>query len=312
MNRKMEERMIAPGSEAALFCNARDVVGESIIWDDRRGVLLWVDIVGRRIHSLDPRSGEHRIWSVPEFPTSIGLRDDGGAILGLTRRIALWDYDDRFETLAVPEPDLPANRLNEGRVAPDGSFWVGTMSTNLTDAGDPKPQGPKSGHYYRVDGSGHVMRLSDDVFGITNTMVWPAPGLFVTADTIDNTLYRYSVSPDGLKLTERGVFSGPFARGLPDGSCIDSEGGIWTCRVVGGQCVTRTLADGSIDRVIELPCSWPTSCAFGGEDFGTLFVTSARFTMSAEHLTANPQEGGLFAVRPGVRGAIEPRFLSHQ
>ena len=76
--------------------------------------------------------------------------------------------------------------------------------------------------------------------------------------------------------------------------------------------MTRTLSDGSFDRVIGLPCSWPTSCAFGGEDFGTLFVTSARFTMSAEHLTANPQEGGLFAVRPGVRGAIEPRFLSHQ
>lgn len=310
MTRRMEEWMSAPGSQAELCFDARDVVGESIVWDDRRGVLLWVDIVGRRIHSLDPRNGEHRVWAVPEFSTSIGLRQDGGAILGLTRRVALWDFDDRFETLAVPEPDLPANRLNEGRVAPDGSFWVGTMSTNLTDEGQPKPQGPKSGYYYRVDGSGHVTRLSDDVFGITNTMVWPSSRLFVTADTIDNTLYRYSVSPDGLKLTDRRVFAGPFERGLPDGSCIDGEGGIWTCRVAGGGCVTRTLADGRIDRVIELPCSWPTSCAFGGEDLRTLFVTSARFTMSPEHLTANPLEGGLFAVRPGVTGTIERRFLT--
>jgi sugar lactone lactonase YvrE len=305
----LEEGMRVPGSEAVLVCDARDVVGESIIWDDRRRVLHWVDIVGRRIRSLDPRSGEQRVRPAPEFPTSIGLREDGGAILGLARRVALWDFADRFDTLAVPEPDLPGNRLNEGRVAADGSFWVGTMSTNLTEEGEPKPQGPKSGHYYRVDGSGNVIRLSDDAFGITNTMIWPAAGVFITADTIENTLYRYSVSPDGQRLTDRRVFSAPFGRGLPDGSCIDSEGGIWTCRVVGGQCLTRTLADGRIDRVVELPCSWPTSCAFGGDELDTLFVTSARFTMSPEHLAANPHEGGLFAVRPGFRGLREHRFL---
>lgn len=298
-------------SDVTLLFDSEDMVGESIVWDERRGVLFWVDIGGRRIHSLNPGSGDHRIWSVPEFPTSIALREDGGAILGLTRRVALWDFDDRFTTFAVPEPDLPDNRLNEGRVAPDGSFWIGTMSNNLTEAGEPKEQGPKSGFYYRVDGHGGVTRLADDAFGITNTMIWPEPGVFVTADTTENALYRYTVSPDGRQLSDRRPFSEPFARGLPDGSCIDSEGGIWTCRVVGGQCLTRMLPDGTVDRIVELPCSWPTSCTFGGDDLATLFVTSARFTMSAEHLAANPQEGGVFAMRPGVTGLREPRFRSN-
>ena len=47
---------------------------------------------------------------------------------------------------------------------------------------------------------------------------------------------------------------------------------------------------------------------FGGENFDILFVTSARFTMSERHLQANPQEGGLFAVRAGVRGTPAKRF----
>ncbi len=59
--------------------------------------------------------------------TSIGLRHDGCAIVGLNKRVVLWELDDCFDTLAEIEPDLPHNRLNEGCVALDGSFWVGTM-----------------------------------------------------------------------------------------------------------------------------------------------------------------------------------------
>jgi len=45
-----------------------------------------------------------------------------------------------------------------------------------------------------------------------------------------------------------------------------------------------------------------------GADQSTLFVTSARFTMTADHLAAHPLEGGLFALSPGVRGAPPNRF----
>jgi sugar lactone lactonase YvrE len=72
--------------------------------------------------------------------------------------------------------------------------------------------------------------------------------------------------------------------------------------------VARFRTDGSLDRLAELPCSWPTSCAFGGPNFATLFVTSARFTMSKDHLAANPQEGALFALDVNARGCKEHRF----
>ena len=95
---------------------------------------------------------------------------------------------------------------------------------------------------------------------------------------------------------------------MPDGSCMDAEGGIWTARVAGGACLTRTGPDGKVTEIAELPCTWPTSCVFGGEDLSTLYVASARFTMDAEHLAAHPWEGGLFAVKPGIRGLSAHRF----
>lgn len=294
-------------AEVELLFAAQDLVGESIVWDDRTGTLAWVDIGGRRIHRFDPVTGDHRLWPVGFFPTSIGLRTDGGAIVGRTRDVMLWDWGGAGRLLAVPEPDLPENRLNEGRVAPDGSFWVGTMSNNLGPDGRPMAQAGTTGALYRIASDGAVTRLSEDRFGITNTMVWLDDGRFVTADTVANALYAYPVTADGV-LGTRASFGPQVTRGLPDGSCRDAEGAVWTCRVVGGQALTRTLPDGTLDRVVELPCSWPTSCTFGGADLDVLYVTSARFTMTPAHLAAHPQEGAVFMLRPGVRGQPEPRF----
>src|SRR5690348_7228737 len=110
---------------ATEILRADDVVGESLVWSPDERALYWVDIVGSRIHRLEPATGAHRIWPTREYPTSIGLRQGGGFVVGLRQRVTLWEPDGPFETLAVPEPDLPGNRLNEGCVAPDGSFWVG-------------------------------------------------------------------------------------------------------------------------------------------------------------------------------------------
>jgi sugar lactone lactonase YvrE len=76
---------------ATLFVEAADVVGESAVYDDQRGALLWVDIAGKRIHRVLLGEKRHEVWPAPDFPTSIGLRADGGAILGLRDRVVLWD-----------------------------------------------------------------------------------------------------------------------------------------------------------------------------------------------------------------------------
>lgn len=295
-------------TEAELILDARNIVGESLVWDDRRSRLVWVDIIGRKIHRLDPLSADHQTWDAPDLATSIGLRQDGGAIVGLRKEIASWDFGGPFRTIARIEPDHPGTRLNEGVVAPDGSFWVGTMMNNIGAGDAPSAITRDAGQLYRVDAGGAVTLLSEDRFGITNTMAWSPDGRFITADTMKNQLYSYRLDSTASRLDDRRPLFGGFARGLPDGSCMDSDGYIWNCRVAGGSCLVRIAPDGTLDRTVELPCSWPTSCAFGGEDLDTLFVTSARFTMSADHLQANPHEGGLFAIRPEVRGIRTNRF----
>lgn len=292
-----------------LLFDAKDIVGESLVWDDRRSRLVWVDIIGRRVHALDPETGAHRVWPMPFRPTSISLREDGDAMLCSERHICRWDWDRDPVPLVEVEPDLPMNRLNEGAVGPDGALWVGSMHQNIAEDDSPAEIPAATGRLYRYTPDGVLTRVSEDRFGISNTLVWPDPDVLIVADTLENTLYRYRIGPEG-RLGPREVYATALDRGLPDGSCTDAEGRVWNARVVGGHAVACLGRDGALARYVDLPCSWPTSCAFGGRDLDTLYVTSARFTMTQAHLETAPWEGGIFAV-PGAGRGRAPYRLGH-
>lgn len=291
--------------DVTCILEAGDGVGESLVYDDRSNALLWVDITGRRIQRLDLASGRVERWSVDEFPTSIGLRENGGAIVGLTRRIALFDFRT-FTPFVEIEPDRPDNRLNEGRVDPWGRFVVGTMENNLTAEGGPREMSGASGAFHIVEPDGTTRQLTPNEFGITNTLIWQGTRL-VCADTLEDTFYCYDLERETGALSNRRIFYEGFGRGLPDGSCDDIDGHIWNARF-GGGCLLRLTPDGQVERVVDLPCTNPTSCTFGGPDLRTLYVTSARFSLPEERIAEAPWEGGLFAIDAGVRGLPENRF----
>ncbi|HTM81531.1 SMP-30/gluconolactonase/LRE family protein [Asticcacaulis sp.] len=280
-----------------------NIVGESPVWCQKRQRLQWVDICGKTIHAFTPTTGVFEKWDTPDLVTAIGLRVDGGAVVALRRTVALWEFGGPFIHLATPEPDLLDNRLNEGAVGPDGAFWVGTMQNNIGPNNAPTEISKHSGAFHRVQMDGQVESLTPAEFGICNTMIWPDDRTFICADTLENQLYRYRFGEDGLE-TKKSFAT--FARGLPDGSAQDFDGFIWNARV-GGGCIVRFAPDGSVDRIVDVPCQLPTSCAFGGPDLKTLYVTSARFGLPAAQ-ESHPREGALYAITTDIPGLAPNLF----
>jgi sugar lactone lactonase YvrE len=84
---------------------------------------------------------------------------------------------------------------------------------------------------------------------------------------------------------------------------MDEEGCLWTARW-GAGCVVRYRPDGTVDRVLELPVRQPSSCAFGGADRKTLYVTSARFEMT----DPGDLDGALLAIPMDVAGLPMTQF----
>jgi sugar lactone lactonase YvrE len=171
--------------------------------------------------------------------------------------------------------------------------------------GSSRQAGGLDGVLYRLDPEGTVTEWSRDI-GIANTLAWsPDRSRFYFADTLQNTIWVYDYDAEVGSISNRRIFLKNFDRGLPDGSCIDSEGYLWNCRH-GGGCVVRVAPSGEIDRVIEMPVKNVTTCAFGGVDRKTLYIPTARADASPHERLA----GGLFAIRSEVPGLPENRFLA--
>ena len=134
-------------------------LGEGPIYDDRRDALWYCDIVGRAIHRINLADGAERKWDFPSEVGSIGMTDKGRLVVALRHEVGIFDPDDgSFRRLATIEADTDREtRLNDGKVGPDGAFWVGTMD----DRGLPERE--PLGSLYRVDGKGNVERKIPDL-----------------------------------------------------------------------------------------------------------------------------------------------------
>ena len=59
---------------------------------------------------------------------------------------------------------------------------------------------------------------------------------------------------------------------------------------------------------VDVPTSQPSCVAFGGAQFDTLYVTSARIGLDEQALQVTSGAGGVFVATPAARGVAEPVF----
>jgi len=303
MNRTGRPHEVEPTPlDMAVALRVRTVVGESPVWHPGTHELYFVDIAGQAVHRFRPSDGRHHVFELPDQVTSVSLRERGGLALSLRKTFAFFDPDtDDLEVLDDPEPDRPGNRFNDARCDPQGRLWAGTMSADDWWA--------PTGAVYRLDPDRRIERMIDDV-RCSNGTDWSPDGR-----TMYHTQsFRYAIDAYDFD-PETGTIghARPFVTlpsdggGFPDGLTVDEEGFVWSSQPVYGRLV-RYDPEGGIDRIISLPVSRGTSCAFGGPDLRTLFITSATETLTDAQLAEEPLAGSVFACTPGVGGMPAPFF----
>jgi sugar lactone lactonase YvrE len=287
--------------------DGRDWLGEVPAWSAAEGALYWTDVPSRRVHRLDPATGERRSWSMPEMVSTLAPRRGGGLVIASASGIDLFDpATGATRRLCAPEADKPGNRSNDGKCDRHGRLWYGTMENNLAPDGGDVPIEGRKGALWRVDPDGTATRM-DGPFAISNTFAWsPDDRTFYFGDTLD-ALWAYDFDGASGTISNRREHCRVPAPGHADGSTIDAEGHLWNARWDGG-CVVRWRPDGTVDRIVELPCPKVTNCCFGGPDLATLYITTARHGMGGAELGAQPLAGALFACEPGVRGTPTAEF----
>ena len=191
-------------------------------------------------------------------------------------------------------------RLNDGRVDPAGRFVCGGM-----DEADPQ-EGISA-----VYSLGRDRRAVSLLAGVhcANSICWGPDGrtMYFT-DMPTRRIDMFDYDPlTGAAVNRRTFADLSNEPGLADGSTVDAEGFLWNAQW-GGNKVVRYAPDGSVDREIALPISNPTCLCFGGDDLDVLFITSAWFGLDDAARVREATAGGIFALRPGVKGLPEHRY----
>ena len=264
---------------------------EGPCWWPRWGGLRYVDMLAGDVLSL------HDDGSVTRHPTGsriaacIRPRGRGGAIVATETGFAFADRDDLGDLRQVVTVlDDPALRFNEGGCDPSGVFHCGTMAYDQT---------PRAASLYRWSAEEGV-RVVERGLTVSNGLGWSPDGRRAYLnDSGGDTVWTYDWSPEtGLTRRRSWVRLPESAGGVPDGLCVDQEGGVWVA-VNGGSAVHRYDAAGTLSERVELPVTQPTACTFGGPDLGTLYITTSRENLDDDE---QPLAGAVFTCRPGVGG----------
>lgn len=284
---------------------AKNTLGEGLFWNTKEQALYWLDSQGRpKIQRLDPGTGKVRSWAMPDEIGSMVFREKGGIIAGLKSGFYLIDIDpakDRttLELLHDPEPDLPDNRLNDGKCDRAGRYWCGSLDNT----------GGTNGRLYRIDPD-HSVHCMETGVTISNGIGWsPDNRTMYYASTRADVCWAYDFDLATGTIENRRTFIDTSDQpGKVDGATVDADGCYWAAMVWGWE-IARYDPDGKVMEKIRLPVQHPTMCSFGGPDLDILYVVSTRKFLTPAMEKEQRLAGALFALHgTGATGLPEPFF----
>jgi sugar lactone lactonase YvrE len=290
-------------------------LGESPFWHPTEQTLYWVDIPGKKVLRANVYMGTVETWNMPSEPGCIAPAAGGGLVIALRHGVfRARDWGGTLTPIAILPYDTATVRANDGKCDALGRFWVGTID---------EPKASRAAALYSIDCRGgrvpQVTRHAGDAL-TGNGLAWSPDGCTAYwADTPNHVVHAWNYDLQANVLEAHRIFlqlpakpalwqfDSPFADGKPayggrpDGAAVDVLGNYYVA-LFEGRRICQFAPDGRLLAELALPAQCPTMPCFGGEDFKTLYVTTARHGRSAAELAAFPQSGCVFSTRVEVPG----------
>lgn len=288
-------------NEVELVLDTKSDLGEGAIWNYKTGELLWVDITAKILNFYHPKLKNNKEMFTGQMIGTVVPAESGKVMVALQNGFYQLDPETGTKKLITnPEEGIEGNRFNDGKCDPAGRFWAGTMSTLGKR---------QAGALYRLDPDSSVHKMIDNV-GTSNGIVWsPDYTKMYYIDTPTRKVMAWDYDNETGEISNpKTAIEVPEEMGYPDGMTIDEDGNVWIALWSGSAVGCWNPETGELLRTIGVPAKNVTSVAFGDDDLGTLYITTARQGTSDEELEKFPHAGGVFKTRPGVKG-VEAFFF---
>jgi sugar lactone lactonase YvrE len=280
--------------EARQLLHVQAKLGEGALWHPREQKLYWVDILGCRLHVYDPAIETDTEFPTGDFVGTVVPIDGGDVLVALQTGIHKMDTRSGAMTFLINPLAGPPFRFNDGKCDPSGRFWVGTLSMDGATG---------TSVLYRYDHDGSIHEMLREV-SISNGIVWTSDRktmYYNDTPTLSVQAFDYDDATGSIS-NRRVAFRIPEGQGYPDGMSIDAEGKLWIAMWGAGSVNRYDPETGALLQQVKVAAPNTTSCAFGGKDLKTLYITSARVELSDEELAQYPLSGDLFVAEVDVAG----------
>lgn len=241
-------------------------IGEGPVWNERQQRLYFVNPGENEVCFVDANGDNGGCIPMPERVSSLAFDRDGNMIVSMPHGV--FRFDANAGLIDLYDPHITRiSHANDGKVGPDGCFYVGTQSAKrlgISDAVD--------GKLYRITPDGTARILLDNLL-LSNGMDWSPDGTkfyHTDSDTHRIKEYEFDKTDGSIAFTGREVE----LLGV-DGFSVDSQGRIWAACWGQGHIACIDPQTMTVIRSLTTPCRIPTSCCFGGADLQELFITSA-------------------------------------
>ncbi|MET0937464.1 MAG: SMP-30/gluconolactonase/LRE family protein [Luteibacter sp.] len=264
----------------------RAMVGESVRMDGAD--VIWVDPPNRRLLRWRADGGGLVDLTLPMPVWSLGRCPDGSWVGAGENGFCRVDVRTGEMAEGPPAPLGRGCRLNDMTVDAQGGLWAGSMHRGLLAT--------KGGLFHAPSVEAPIIEVASGL-GVANGMAFVDEGrTLLVIDTLSRTLLAYPAATPGEVLGEPVVVADFLAvPGKPDGMAVAPDGAVWVA-MWGGGCIVRLAANGAVEETVGLPTPHVGSLGFATD--GTAYVSSSRARLTEATLGANPDAGGLFAVRP--------------
>ena len=261
--------------------------------------IYFVDIKKKKIFTLNVKTNKRRIIKINKEIGFLAHIKKDIFILGLQSELRIVNLKNKETIRSIPiEEDKPLNRINDGKIDPEGRLWFGTM--------DNLERNIKNGSLYCLDKKLNIHKV-DTKYYITNGPAFINSENFLHTDSRSKTIYKIRINKK-YKIIKKTKFL-KFSKidGSPDGMTIDSKKNVWICHY-GGACISVYNSRGKKIHKIELPAKNITNCTFGGLKNNELFVTTALKGLKKSEIENYKYSGSLFNIKTNIKGIYTKQF----
>ncbi|MBK6287097.1 MAG: SMP-30/gluconolactonase/LRE family protein [Gammaproteobacteria bacterium] len=263
----------------------------------REGYLWFADQHDGLVRCLSPVGAVIEVFRLPGNPSGIGWLPDGDMLVVSMHERRLYRRTSGALVVHAELGVVHAHHSNDMVVDGQGRAYVGNIGFDFHGGEE-----VRSTAMALVLPDGTVELAADGLACPNGTVITPDGRTLIVAESLASRLTAFTIDEAG-RLADRRVFAELAEAGVPDGICLDAEGGVWAALPY-ARAAVRVCQGGAITDRVPVEGALPYACMLGGDDRRDLYLCVAPDHDPAK--TLELRGGRIDVARVAVPGAGWP------